>query len=167
MLLESLYKTPAGILINSRVLKELFSNHLGIFQTGGRDKFYIYLEPLSGRVHFFIGLRNVLWIRGMYSHDPLFPEEAVKPGNGAGIAALPEFDPKDHKTGIRISSAHIHNQLNFFRGVLIGVVMRSARALPEGVSGAVITSFPAVDILPIGFIFDGSFCDTKFFSVLN
>lgn len=103
----------------------------------------------------------------MYSHDPLFPEETVKAGNGAGIAALAEFDPEDDQTGMGISAAHIVDQADLISRMLVGVVMGSARAVPQGVPGTVIAAFPAIDILPVGFVFDSSFCDTKFFSVLN
>ena len=51
--------------------------------------------------------------------------------------------------------------------MLIGMGMRSAGAFAEGVPGAVIASFPAVNVLPVRFIFDGSFGNTKFFSILN
>ena len=52
-------------------------------------------EPiiLSGIIHLFIGLRDILWIRGMYGHDALFSEEAVESRDGTLIAALTEFNP--------------------------------------------------------------------------
>ena len=93
VLLKRLHETPTGEFINGRVLKELFSDYLTVFQTGGRNKFYIYLNPLSGIIHLFIGLRDILWIRGMYGHDALFSEEAVESRDGTLIAALTEFNP--------------------------------------------------------------------------
>ena len=60
MLLECLHETPAGVLVNSCILKKLFSDHLGVFQTGRRDRFHIDPNPLSGMIHLFIGLRDVL-----------------------------------------------------------------------------------------------------------
>lgn len=79
VLLKCLYETPTGVLVNSCILKKLFSDHLGVFQTGRRDKFHIDLNPLSGMIHLFIGFRDVLRISGMYSHNSLFPKETVKP----------------------------------------------------------------------------------------
>ena len=110
MLLKGLHETPAGILVDGRVLEKLLSDHLGVFQTGRRNKFHINLDALSGMIHLFIGLRDVLWVRRMYSHDPLLPEETVKAGNGAGIAAPSEFDPEDDQTVMRVSAAHILDQ---------------------------------------------------------
>ena len=46
--LECFHETPTRILVNSRILEKLFSDNLGIFQTGRRDKFHINLDPLSG-----------------------------------------------------------------------------------------------------------------------
>ena len=113
MLLECLHETPAGVLVNSCILKKLFSDHLGVFQTGRRDRFHIDPNPLSGMIHLFIGLRDVLRILGMNSHDSLFPKETVKPGNEAGIAALAKFDPENNQTGMRIPASHIVYELAF------------------------------------------------------
>ena len=132
-----------------------------------RTKFHINLDPLSRMIHLFIGLRDVLWVRRMYSHDPLFPEEMVKTGNGAGVTALAEFDPESDQTGMGISAAHIVDQADLIIRMLVWVVMGSAGAVPQGAPGSAIAAFPAVDILPVGFVFDSSFCDTKFFGVLN
>lgn len=89
VLLKCFHKTPAGVLVNGRVLEKLFSNDLRIFQAGRGNKFHINLNPLSGIIHRFIGLRDVLWIGWMYRHDSLFSEKTIKSGNGTGIAALP------------------------------------------------------------------------------
>ncbi len=121
VLFKSLYETPAGVLVNSCVLEKLFSNDLGIFQTGRRNKFHINLDALPGIIHLFIRLRDVLWVRRMYSHNPLSPEEPVKTGNGTGIAALPEFHPKNDQASMGISATHLPDQFDFIIGVLIGV----------------------------------------------
>ena len=167
VLLKCLHKTPAGILIDGRVLEKLLSDHLGVFQTGRWNKFHINLEALSWMIHLFIGPRDVLWVRRMYSHDPLLPEETVKAGNGAGIAAPAEFAPEDDQTVMRVSAAHIVDQADLILRMLVGVVMGSAGAVAQGVPGTVIAAFPSVDILAVGFVFDSSFCDPKSFRVLN
>lgn len=46
MLFKGLHKAPAGILINGGVLKEMFSDNLAAFKTGGGNKFHIYLNAL-------------------------------------------------------------------------------------------------------------------------
>ena len=133
MLLEGLNKTPAGVFINSSILKELFTNYLAVFQAGRRDKFNIYLNPLSGIVHLFVRLRDILWIGWMYSHNPLLSKETVKTGDRAGIAPLSQLHPENNKTGMRVSAAHIVNQLDFGRGMLVRMVMRASGAFPKGV----------------------------------
>ena len=165
--LKRFHKTPSGILIDRCVLKELFSDDLAVFQTGGGDKFHIHLEALTGIVHRFIGLRDILWIRRMYSHDPLFFKEAVKARDGAGIAALPELNPEDDETSMGVSAAHIEDQLDFGIGMLVGVVKRAAGTVPQGVPGAVITAFPAIDILSVGLVFDSSLRNAIFICIFE
>ena len=103
----------------------------------------------------------------MYGHDALFSKEAVKAWNGAGIAALAEFNPEDDESGMRISAAHIEDHLPLSLRMLVWVVERSPGPIPKGVPGTVIASFPAVDILSVGFIFDSGFGNAKFFSVFD
>ena len=52
----------------------------------------------------------------MYGHDVLFFEKAVESGDGAGITALPEFDPENAPSSIRVTAAHIRDKL-YFLGV--------------------------------------------------
>ena len=107
VLLKCLHETPEGILVDGRVLEKLLSDHLGDKQADG-TKFHINLDPLSRMIHLFIGLRDVLWVRRMYSHDPLFPEEMVNTGNGAGVTALAEFDPEECLHSKRKCRHHLH-----------------------------------------------------------
>ena len=72
MFLERLHKAPSGVLVNGCVLVELLSDHLADFQAGRRDKFYVYLNPLPGIIHLFIGFRDILWIWRMNGHNALF-----------------------------------------------------------------------------------------------
>lgn len=93
--LKSFHKTPPGILVKGSVLEELLPNDLAVFETGGRDKFDIHLDTLTGILHLLIWLWNVFGIGWMDRHDTLFFEEAVESGNGAGITTLPELNPKN------------------------------------------------------------------------
>lgn len=167
MFLEGLYKAPSGVLVNGCVLVELLSDYLAVFQTGRRDKFYIYLNPLARIIHLFIGFWDILWVRRMNGHNSLFSEEAVKAGNGAGIATLPEFNPKDYQAGMRIPSAHIVDEFDFLRCMLVGMMVRPSGTIAQRVPGAVIAALPAVNILTVGLIFDCGFGNAKFFSILD
>ena len=61
-----------------------------------------------------------------------------------------------------ISASYIVDQPDLSSRMLIGVVMGSVRAVPQGVPRTVIAAFPAVDILSVGFVFDSSFCTSNF-----
>ena len=67
----------------------------------------------------------------MNCHDSLLTEKSVKLRNGTGVTTLHEFDPEDNKTGIGITFAHVEDQLDFLRSMLVWVVMWSAGAVPE------------------------------------
>ena len=123
MFLKSFHKTPSGELINGGILEKLFSDYPAVFQAGGRDEFHIHLNPLTRVVHLLIWFGDVLGIRRMYSHNALFFKESVKSGNGAFITAQAELDPENNEAGIGIASAHIPNQFDFLRRMLIGMRM--------------------------------------------
>ena len=145
----------------------MFSNDFTVYKAGGRDKFHIHLNALPGMVHLFVRLGDILGVGGMGSHEPLFFEEAVQTGDGAGIAALHELYPEDNQPCVRVSPAHIGNELNLIRGMLAGMMVGSSGKVTEGVNGAVVAAFPAVNVLPVGLVPDGSLGDTKSLSVLN
>ena len=64
------------------ILKKLFFDDPVVYEAGRRNKFPVNLDALPGVLHLFIGFRNVLEVREMYSHDTLFPEEAVRGRDG-------------------------------------------------------------------------------------
>lgn len=117
--LKGFYKTPSGILIDSCILEEVLPNDVTVFETGRGDKFDVYLNPLTGMIHLLIRFRGILGIWGMDGHHVLFSEETVKARDRAGIAPLPKFDPEDDKTGMRIAFAHIPDEFDFLRGMLV------------------------------------------------
>lgn len=166
VLLESLHITPTGIFVYSSILIELFSFGF-IDQTAGGDEFYVDLDPLSGIGHLFIRFRNVLGIWELFSSQALFFKETIKPGDGTLIAPLHELDPEDDQTGMRVTPAHIPDEPDLLRGMLIWMRMGTSGTIPEGVPGAIIAFFPTVDILPVCFIFSGSVGNTVAFSIFN
>ncbi len=139
--LKSLNKTPSGILINRGILEEMPPAHLAVDKAGRGDEFYIHLDTLSGMAHLFIGFGDILGVRGMDSHNALLFEETVQSGNGTGIAALHELNPENDKTGVRIASAHIGNGLDFFRGMLVWMVVWPSGEVTQRFHGAVIPHF--------------------------
>lgn len=164
---KGFYETPSGIFIDRSILKEPLSNNPAVHKAGRRDKFNIHLNTLSRMIHLLIGLGDILGVGRMDGHDTLFFEKAIEPRNGAGVTALSKLHPEDNKTGIGIASAHIHDELDFFRSMLIRMVMWAAGTVPKGLDRTVKTAFPAVNVLPVCFIFNGSLCDTIFISKTN
>lgn len=165
--LKSLHKTPSGILVNGGILEEMFSDYLTVYKAGRGDELHIHLNALPGMVHLPVRLGDILGVRGMESHEPLFFEKAVQSWNGAGITALHEFYPENNQSCVRVAPAHIGNELNLIGGMLIGMMVGSSREVTQGVNGAVVAAFPAVNVLPVGLVPDGSLGDTKSLSVLN
>lgn len=165
MLFKSLHKTPAGILVNGSILKEFFANDLRVFEAGEGNEFYVNLDALPGMIHLLIRLWNIFGIRRMDSHDTLPSEEAVEASDGAGIATLHEFYPENDEAGIRISPTHIGDESDLFRGMLAGMMVGAPGEASQGFDRAVKAAFPAVDVLPVGFVFNGSVGDTIFFSI--
>ena len=165
--LKSLHKTPSGIFINGSILEEMLSNHLAIHKAGRRDKFHIYLDTLTRMIHLLIGLGDILGIWGMYCHDALPFEESIEAGNGTGIAALHELYPENDETSIRVAPAHIEDKFDFLRGMLVGMMVRLSGTVTQGLDGAIKAAFPAVNILPVGLVFNGGISNSVFVSVLN
>ena len=159
VLLKSLYEAPAGIFVDSGILIEFLPDGM-IYQTDGRNKFHINLDPLPRITHLFIRFGDILGIFGLHGHHILFAQKAVKAWDRAFIAFLHEFDPKDNESGIRVSAPHIANELDLSRRMLVRMMMGTPGTITEGIPGAVITAQPAINILAIGIIFDGSFGDT-------
>lgn len=167
MFLKSLHKTPSGILVDSGILEEMLSAHLAVHKAGGRDEFHVYLNALSGMVHLLVRLGDILGIGRMDSHDALLFEKTIKSRDGAGVAALHELDPENNEAGVRVSSAHIQDEFDLLRGMLVGVVMGPSGTVAQRLDRAVKAALPAIDVLPVGFILDGSVGNPIFISIFN
>ena len=51
--------------------------------------------------------------------------------------------------------------------MLVGVMVRPSGAVTQGIHGAVKAAFPAVDILPVGLVFDSRLGDAILLSVAD
>ena len=70
-------KRHLDLFINGGILKELFANDLGVFETYGRNKLYINLYALSWIIHLFVRFWNIFGIGRMNCHNSLLTEESV------------------------------------------------------------------------------------------
>lgn len=165
--LKGLHETPSGILVDGGILEETLTDELSVHKAGGGNELHVHLDTLSWTIHLLVRLRDVLGVRRMDSHDSLPLQETVETGDGTGIAAPHELYPEDDQTSIRVSPTHIRDQLDFLRGMLIGMAMGPAGEVAQGLDRAVIAPFPAVDVLSVGLIFDSSLGDAKLVSIFN
>lgn len=62
---------------------------------------------------------------------------------------------------------HIQDQLDFLRSMLIWMPVRAMRAILQRVQCAVITLYPAVNVLPVGVITHCSLCNAVLLCKLN
>ena len=92
-------------------------------------------------------------------------QESVKAGNGSGVASLPELDPEHDQTGVRVSAAHIFDEFNLFRPVLIRMTVRTVGTVGQRLQRPVVALAPAVNILAVGVVADGCFCDAIFLCI--
>lgn len=145
--------SPPGILVNGCILEEFFADSLTC-KAGCRNILYVDLYTFAGVMHLLIWLGNVLRVWRFHSHDTLAAKDPVKSGDRTRITALHELYPEDNKTGMRISSAHVRNELQFLRRVLIGVMMRAAGTVSERLNRTVIALLPAVNILTVDLVSD-------------
>lgn len=66
-----------------------------------------------------------------------------------------------------ITSAHILDQLDLFRSMLIWMGMRTFGTIAQGIPGTIVTVFPTINILTVGFIFYRSFGNPITVCVVN
>ena len=123
VLLKSLYIPEPAVLIQEGILKPL-RRLLLVHNTSLRNKFYIDLNALARILHPLIGFGNILGVWQFYRHSAAFSQETVQPGNGPGIAPLPELDPQHNDPGVWVAAAHVQDELDLFRRVLVWVVVR-------------------------------------------
>ena len=110
-------------------------------------------------INLFVGLRDIFGIWQWGCHLTALAEKTIQPRDGSGIAALPELYPEHDDPGVGISAAHIEDELDFFRCVLVWMTVRPVRVICEGLQRSVVALAPAVDILPVEFVTDGCFCN--------
>ena len=122
------------------------------------NKFDIDLNPLARVGHLLIRLGNVFGIWQFHSHLTSFSQEAVKARNGTGISPLPKLDPKHHQASVGVPAAHIQDEFDLLRGMLVWMAVRTVGTVGQGLERSVISFPPSVDILAVFVVADGCLC---------
>ena len=166
MLIEGFQITEPAVLVNEGVLIELLSLCF-TDKAGCRNKFDIDLTSLPWILHLLVRFYLLFGIGKLdgLAIDPA--QDTVQAGDGSGIATHSQLDPEHHQTDMRIPAPHILNELDLGIGVLIGVAVRTVRAVCQRLECTVILLAPAVDILSGSLVADRSRCNTFFEGILN
>ena len=112
---------------------------------------------LSRILHLFVRLGNVFGVWKFHRHLSRLSQKAIQSGDGSNISPLSQFDPEDHKAGIGIAPAHIFNESDLTRGMLVGMTVWMLGTICKGLKRAVIAILLAVDVLTVGLILYSSF----------
>ena len=137
------------------------------YQADRWNRFYVNLAVLSRILHLFVRLGNVFGVWKFHRHLSMLSQKALQSGDGSNISPLSQFDPEDHKAGIGIASAHIFNESDLIRGMLVGMTVWTLGTICKGLKRAVIAILPAVDVLTVGLVANGSFGNAVFLSIQN
>ncbi len=78
---------------------------------------------------------------------PCFFEKTVETGDRAFLSTLHKFYPENDPFGTGIASAHILDQFDLVRSVLIWMAMRASGTIPERIPGTIVAVFLAINIL--------------------
>ena len=144
------------VFVNKCVLIKLLSFGFS-YQADRWNKFYVNLAALSRILHLFVRLGNVFRGWKFHLHLSMFSQKATQPRNRSSISPLSQFASEYHKAGIGIASAHIFNESDLIRGMLVGMTVWTLGTICKGLKRAVRVVLPAINVLTVGLIANGSF----------
>ena len=84
---------------------------------------FLLPDGTSYAAYLLVGLRYILRGLQLDCHDSLAPENAIKAGNRAFVAALHELYPKGDKAGALVPAAHVGDEFQLLRGMLVGMTV--------------------------------------------
>lgn len=172
MLFECLQIAETAVLVQEGVLVVVTAIFFRFFscsadQAGGGDIFHIDLHLLPGIERILIRFRLVFGIWQFFCHLPAFLQKAVQPGDRPAVAALPQLDPEYHQSGVRVSPAHILDEPDFLRPVLVWMAVGPMGTVLQGLQRTVVTLLPSIDVLPVCVIPYRRFGNPIFLCILN
>ena len=153
-----------GSIVDERILIKLVPSCLA-GQARGWNKLYVDLTSLPGILHLLIGLWSIFGVGQFNRHLTTAYQYTIQTGYRTLISPQPQFDPKDYQTGIGVSAAHIADQLQFIRAMLVWMMHGPVGSVSERLQCAVIPVLPTIDILSVCPIADCRFGYTVFLCV--
>ena len=122
---------------------------------------------MTGILHLLIRLWDILGI-WQFDRFAVYPaQQPIQAGYRSGISPLAKLHPKDYQTRMRVSTAHIPDQLDLGFCVLVWMAVRPVRAVCQRTHRSVVFLSPAVDILPAGFVANRRSCYPMFQRIIN
>ncbi len=154
VVLEGLQVTEATVFINESVLvieAAVLSCITYCIASQARfgDNLHVDLDPLTRVRHLFIRLWDILWIRQLYCHLPSVSQNTIQSGDGSAVAAFPELDPEHHQACVGISPAHVVDEFQLLRFVLVWMAVWTMGTVFQRLKRTIVTLHPAVNVLPV------------------
>lgn len=156
----------AAVFIQESILEPLCRLLLA-HNAGLRNKFDVNLYSLARILHLLVGLWDIFGIGLLYSHGVSLSQKPVQSGDRTFVSSLSQLYPEYDDPSMWISAAHIQDELDFFRRVLVGMAVGPVRSVFQRGKGSVIAFAPAIDILPVCVIADSGFCHAIFLCIQN
>ena len=96
-----------------------------------------------------------------------FPHDAEQAFRSTGIAPLLQPPPEFDHAQLGIPPAHVPDQLQFLRPVLVWVAVRAAGAVGQGFLRPIVPRFPEVDVRPTLVVLPARSADSVLLRVLQ
>ena len=157
-------EAQAGELVDGGILEQAKS---GVCDTPAGHCLCIHLDPLAGIGHLLIKLGTVGFFLLCCGEQAQFSQKAEQALRAAGIAPLAQPVPQFHHTQVRITAAHIPDQLQLCLCVLVGMTVRASGLAAQGLHCSVPTGLPEVDIRPALVVLPAGPADTVFLCVFH
>ena len=157
-------EAQTGELVNGGVLVQ---TQFRVGDAALGDHFHIHLDPLTRVGHLLIGFGLISWFLFCLWEHPEFPHHPEQAFRAAGIAPLLQAVPQFHHAQVRISAAHVPNQLQFRLCVLVWMAVGPTGLTRQGFCCAIPPGLPEVDIRPAFVILPAGPADAVFLCILH
>lgn len=157
-------ETEPGELVNCGILKQA---QLRVSDAAAGNDFHIHLDYFPRMSHLLVRFWRVslflllLWEHAQFAHDS---KQALGP---PGIAALFQSMPQFHQTKMRVTAAHIPDQLQLCLCMLVWMAVGPSGLAGQGFRTPIPAGTPEADILPTLVILSAGTADAVFLRILH